>query len=408
MASQPAKYDGWCRQCGGRIRVGDAIVQGSHARSGKKTYIHAACPSRSTSTEIPEALQDKPYVPATPEDVIVKEPAVPAIPKPDNALGRMLAEAIEPYIQAKVDRDDVQAIVDEALAGKPQGLTADEVRTIAEAAAERVAPRVSIVEVRQPERDAVRIEGAHKDFARILQTVQAGRVNNRFSVWLYGDPGSGKSTIWEHVAEALSLPFYPLSLTDMTPASRVEGYGTADGRHVPTDVYKAYTEGGVLNISEIGNANGSLLTSLNSAIANGHGSFPIVGKVKRHPDFVLGVDDNTPGLGPTQAFPTRRKQDMAFRDRFVFLKVDYDLDLEQRLALAANPDCSAWIAKARELRQWCRENTPGIFVTPRSVVDGAALLGIGYTTREAAEASIFRGAEADIVNRASQAVGLGA
>ncbi len=357
-----ARFKGICSKCKGTIEVGEPITW---TRKGERAYYHARC--RDITPE------------PAPRDLEVTA-APTTVPTPTSDLGKMLAEAVKPHLDSKCDRAEVEAIVEETV--------------------EKLHVPTLTIEISSPDRDTITIEGAHKDFKSVLDMVQLGR-SVGFCTYMHGLPGAGKSTIGKQVADALGLPFYLLTLAPMSPPSALVGYGTADGNYVESDAYKAYTKGGVLMVEEVDNANDGVLTAFNAAIANGHGSWPVVGTVERHPDFVLIAAGNTPGLGPTRSFPARRRLDAAFRDRFVFHTLGYDLDLEKRLTLAANRDASDWLTWCRNLRAWAEANAPELFVTPRSTVFGASLLTLkGMTWRKAADAAIFRGVEEDIKKRA--------
>jgi hypothetical protein len=377
-----ARWNGTCSGCGEAIRGRTETYEGDEitwTRTGEKRYYHATCKGNAT----PEAPKvETSTLPDVPETT-----PTPTTPTPTTAdtseAGAVLASLVRPYLESKVDRTEVERIVREAT----DHLTV---------------PRRVVIET--PGKPDVDMGTTHRDFERVLGLVQTGRAAG-FSVYLTGEPGSGKTTLGEHVAKALGLPFYLLSLAPMSPPSVLTGYGTADGRYVASDAFRAYTEGGVLVVDEIDNANDGLLTAFNGALAGQFGSWPVHGTTPRHPDFVLMATGNTPGLGATPAFPSRRKLDAAFRDRFVFHTVDYDESLEATLALGVNPDAGRWIEHARKLRAWCRENAPTVFVTPRAVVFGAALMSQGLTATEAADAAVWRGAPAETANRAYSACG---
>ena len=396
-----AKYAGLCAKCGEQISVGDAITWARTGAHGQR-YYHATDRCRSlpflpkeqqtmeqqtmtaiTATTAPrvEPVRPTPEAPAA-------SPAVPEQPRADRVgdLGAILADAVRPHLEHQVDREEVERIVRDAVGA----LDLDAVKTTI---------RTHRVEITTPE-GVRKLERTHERFADVLRAVQLGRKVG-YSVYLTGPPGSGKSTIGHQIAESLGLDFYLATLAPQSPPSAFVGYGTADGHHVETDPFRAYTRGGVLLVEEIDNANDGVLTSFNAALANGLGSWPVVGTVPKHPDFVLIAAGNTAGLGPTASFPSRRRLDAAFRDRFVFMDVHYDEGLEMALALEANPGARAWVDWCRAVRKWAAKEAPGLHVTPRSVVYGAALMTLPeMTPKGAALAAVFRGAGEDIVRRA--------
>jgi hypothetical protein len=147
------------------------------------------------------------------------------------------------------------------------------------------------------------------------------------------------------------------------------------------------------------NASSNLLTALNGALENGSAAFPC-GMVERHPNFVLIATGNTPALGANPMFPDRRPLDGALRERFLFLRWDTDTKLEQSLALAVNPDATAWVVWVQTLRAWAKTNMPRLLVSQRGSIRGAKLLtSKQYTPAEVAELAIFKGFDKDSVSK---------
>ena len=148
-------------------------------------------------------------------------------------------------------------------------------------------------------------------------------------------------------------------------------------------------------IDEADNASGSLLTTMNSALENGHAAFPD-GMVKRHPNFVLVATGNTAGLGANPAYPERRPFDAAFRDRFVYIAWGYDTAMERKAALDVNPDAAAWVAWVQQARRWAESNLPRLTITPRASIVGAdLLLGGDFDPETVADMTVFKGLDRD-------------
>jgi cobaltochelatase CobS len=373
-----AKYDGVCSVCGliikGSMKYGEAdaheIAWTRRADKPKQVY-HAACKNGVKDTPAPGTV---PYeTDETPRATGKNGDAMEALA---GVLAPFLADSLAP----KIDAESVAAIINE------------KVETAVKKAAEGFTRTIVIEQKETGEK--VEIDGVHVNFAKLLELVQA-----RVHAYLPGPAGSGKSTAAMQVAKALNLPYGYMSLTVQTPESRVFGYMDANGRYVETEFYRCYKNGGVFCFDEMDNSNGNLQASLNSALENGHCAFP-VGMVERHKDFVMVATGNTNGLGGNPSYPERRAMDSAFRDRFVFLSWEYDVVLERSIALGMNPDADNWINWILAVRGYAKQHHPRLQVTPRSTFRGATLLlSDSFTMEEIAEMCLFKGTDADTIQK---------
>lgn len=154
-------------------------------------------------------------------------------------------------------------------------------------------------------------------------------VANHENVYLYGPAGSGKNVLCEELAKALNVPFFYQN-TILTKFD-ISGYKNAGGEFEETEFYKAWTNGGLFMLDEVDNSQAEALIALNAALANGYYTFPNVGKVKAHKDFYCIAAGNTNGQGATDEYCGRYKMDESSRDRFFFVKIDYNKDIEKSI-----------------------------------------------------------------------------
>lgn len=154
-------------------------------------------------------------------------------------------------------------------------------------------------------------------------------VANHENVYLYGPAGSGKNVLCEELAKALNVPFYYQN-TILTKFD-ISGYKNAGGEFEETEFYKAWTNGGLFMLDEVDNSQAEALIALNAALANGYYTFPNVGKVKAHKDFYCIAAGNTNGQGATDEYCGRYKMDESSRDRFFFVKIDYNKEVEKSI-----------------------------------------------------------------------------
>lgn len=163
----------------------------------------------------------------------------------------------------------------------------------------------------------------HKRFKDILTMV-----SNDVPVMLTGAAGVGKNYTIEQVAKALGLTFYYTG--SITQEYKLTGFIDAGGRFHETEFYKAFKNGGVFMLDEVDASSPETLVILNGAIANRYFDFPN-GRIEAHPDFRVVCAGNTFGTGADMIYVGRNVLDGATLDRFVVIKMDYDLDVERQL-----------------------------------------------------------------------------
>ena len=169
-------------------------------------------------------------------------------------------------------------------------------------------------------------EIVHKSFETVLKFVAANE-----PVFLTGAAGCGKNVICKQIAKALGLPFYFSNA--VTQEYKITGFTDAMGTFHETQFYKAFKNGGVFMLDEIDASIPEVLVILNAAIANRYFDFPApIGYVEAHPDFRVVAAGNTFGLGADMEYVGRNQLDMASLDRFALVEIDYDRDIELRVA----------------------------------------------------------------------------
>lgn len=171
-------------------------------------------------------------------------------------------------------------------------------------------------------------------------------VANHENVYLYGPAGSGKNVLCEELAKALNVPFYYQN-TILTKFD-ISGYKNAGGEFEETEFYKAWTNGGLFMLDEVDNSQAEALIALNAALANGYYTFPNVVKVKAHKDFYCIAAGNTNGQGATDEYCGRYKMDESSRDRFFFVKIDYNKEIEKSI-VGEHKDILSFIYDLRKI-----------------------------------------------------------
>lgn len=149
-------------------------------------------------------------------------------------------------------------------------------------------------------------------------------VSHNIPTLLTGEKGSGKTTLAMNIAKYLDLTFYGMSMTRQTTLSHLMGFINVNGDYVPSQLYKAATEGGMFLIDEIDAADSNVLLVLNT-IENGYLSFP-VGVHYLHENFRLVATSNP--QDQHKDYVGRNKLDAATLDRFDIVEIPRDPNLE--------------------------------------------------------------------------------
>ena len=235
-----------------------------------------------------------------------------------------------------------------------------------------------------PDKISVKIEGAHKELARVVSRLNAG-----YNVYCYGPAGSGKTTLAAQAATALNLDFYHTGALLMK--YELTGYNDAGGNYVSTTFYECYKNGGLFLFDEIDASNPQAVTAFNQAIENGEMTFPC-GLVKVHKDFKVIAAANTNGTGATNQYK-RNTLDGATLDRFARIELQYDLDLEVRLAIAeyqriAGADANlspaySFITTVQQARKKAAEKRIDVIISPRSSIRGCGIIAMGDSVKMA-------------------------
>ncbi|MER9586496.1 AAA family ATPase [Mesorhizobium sp. M0276] len=231
---------------------------------------------------------------------------------------------------------------------------------------------------------------AHKIFRQVRTVCQTKGAN----ALLVGPAGSGKTQIAMDVARTLGVPFYYNG--PIQSEYKLLGFRDAAGNYTPTPFYNAYTKGGVYLFDELDASSPQALVALNTAIANGYCDFPSSGEpVPASPDFICIAAANTYGRGANHSYVGRNQLDAATLDRFVVIYVDYDEDMERRLA--GNND---WVDKVQRWRARTEELSIRHVISMRASIMGAKLLRHkSMTEDDVEEMVVWRGLDRNTVSK---------
>lgn len=289
------------------------------------------------------------------------------------------AAAVADILRKPVTERLVEAARDKVREVTEQGM--DSVIFAAEKVAREVAEKHRVVRIEVKRGDDIKVlsdEYRHPIFMDVLTALSV-----RENVYLVGGAGSGKTTLAKQAADALGLPFYSTGAVGM--AYQLQGFINAEGDYMATDLYRAYTEGGVFLFDEIDGSSANAILAFNAIAANDFAAFPN-GTVKRHDDFVIIAAANTYGNGANRDYIGRAPLDGSSLDRFGFIAMDYDEKLE--LAISLNDIWTRWVQQCRKV---ANEHRMQVIISPRASIKGGKMLSAGMSVDKVADMYIFKG-----------------
>ncbi len=238
----------------------------------------------------------------------------------------------------------------------------------------------------------------HQNFPLVVAALRA-----KVPVWIWGDAGSGKTTSAKKAADLMSLPFRVLSVCPTTTKSELFGYRDASGKYQSTAFREVFEHGGVFLLDEIDNGNPSILSVLNTALSNDTCSFPD-GNIERHEHALFMAAANTIGRGADVRYVGRNALDATTLDRFVFVRMDIDENLEQsfvtgkfdkkglaKINKGSQISPTKWLELVQKTRRICNELGLQHLITPRATVYGHRLIQVGVGKEHLVDMCLFKG-----------------
>lgn len=240
----------------------------------------------------------------------------------------------------------------------------------------------------------------HKKIDTIIKAMESADRNSK-NIMLSGPIGTGKTTLCGQIADKLSLDFYPYSLCSHTTKSDLVGFIDAGGVYRSSALRQAFEHGGLVLLDEMDASNPNVLSIINNMLSNQQYYFPD-GLVKKHELFKCICAMNSNGRGGEIIYTKSQRLDASTLDRFVFIKIDIDENLEK--ALTNNQDWYDRVLKFRKvIKEICNDD---VVIGQRAMLDGADLLDAGFSQPEVEDMVIYKGIDEDIVDSIKAKMGV--
>jgi cobaltochelatase CobS len=242
----------------------------------------------------------------------------------------------------------------------------------------------------------------HYQFELALRVVSAG-----VPLALVGAAGGGKSTIALQIAQALDIQCYLQGA--IANAFELLGFTDANGKYHRTPCRDACEHGGLLALDDFDASTDSAAPLVMQALlANGHMTFPDSTRpIDKHAAFRCIMSMNTYGSGADRQYVGRTQLDAAMLDRFFFLTLAYDENME-RVAAGGSPRATTpmsfkgesitaddWIDRVQKIRAAVALEKVRMVVSPRASIMGVKLLAAGLSLEQVEEGLIWKGLDKD-------------
>jgi cobaltochelatase CobS len=301
----------------------------------------------------------------------------------------------------------IQDLIDLRLAGHRPAMDEDAIRNlVAEAVAGIKPPRI---EIKVNEQVKVLDKHTHPMFGQVLSALTVARQSTKWP-YLVGPSGTGKSTMAEHLAEALDVPFHTVSMSADKMMHDLIGFvSPVNHSYKEQPLVTLMRNGGVGLIDEIDKAHSSILPGMNGALAQGYITLPTGERMKISDRFYFVAGANTYGTGPDAQYVGSSQIDAATLNRFVRIPIDYDRTYEQARACAVlgERNGTLWCVAIEKMRANRDKHRIDTIISTRDVVGVPHLVATGTITPEqAVEWTIVGNLKEDHRNRLMEGVDL--
>lgn len=146
-------------------------------------------------------------------------------------------------------------------------------------------------------------------------------------------------------------------------------------------------------LDEMDAANPNILSIINNMLSNNQYYFPD-GIVQKNDEFKCICAMNSNGRGGDIIYTKSQRLDASTLDRFIFINIDIDEKLEQKLT--DNMDWYERVLKFRKvIEEICKDE---VVIGSRAMYDGADLLEAGFSQSEVEDMVIYKGIDRDLID----------
>jgi len=319
-----------------------------------------------------------------------------AAPKGDAPKGDLSEEVIRRIIATEIakSRDAEEETITDLISGVAFSTAGAVIETQGKRLMERVRAEAQEIlssavvvrhEVKLPDGEVVDLgENIHAAYPEVLDLASM-----RKNIAVIGPSGCGKTYLAKQVAKGLGFCTDTQYATVSCTMGMSEGDITVkllptgeNGRFEPliSDFVRMFGKGGLFLADEWDSTDPNVALKVNQALSNGYIDLPMVGRVERHPDFVMMVAMNTYGTGANRQYVGRSQLDEATLDRFRIgqVEMDYDRSLEEKLIVHRELREKLWGIREAASKHGLRR-----LVSTRFMLDAQDMIsGCGWTVEQ--------------------------
>jgi len=230
----------------------------------------------------------------------------------------------------------------------------------------------------------------------------ATMVAEKKQVFLFGGAGLGKSRLFEEIAKSMNKGFFTMSMAGGMRYAQVFGGNQITSKLLfmvskfrPSDLLQALQQPIVVFIDELMSGDEDVLLGLNSVLEKNTRNIQTpIGKIDVHSECVICGSANVSGRDEYDAqYSGTKKQDDSLLDRFISIKLDYDINVENQLLIKAKlpKDAIAYLIShlARLRKRIAEFNIPFDASTRRLITAKELILDCGFSKERAFELSFL-------------------
>ena len=300
-----------------------------------------------------------------------------------GTLEQIIGDMIDARIKtsdAPLNEEAVRTIVQDALANRP----ADK------------------LEIKFPDGVTTKLDKhTHPQFVNVLKVVTMARQSTKWP-YLVGPAGTGKSTMGEHLAEALDVPFVAFPANPGAMMHDIIGFVSPTTHEYQEPEYVTLMRnGGLLLLDELDKLHPGIAAGMNGLLAQMKVTLPTGESFPLHDKFFVVAGANTYGTGATAEYVGSTQLDAATLDRFARITVDYDREYEKMRATAVlGADNGAkWVRQIEQMRENRDQHKIQAIISTRSVIGVATMVAGGIKADNALDWCLLAGLNPDQRNR---------